>query len=322
MNSVARSIDKKQHMKPVRPQFKRRRGIKLPGWLCAALVVLAGLAGGCAVSPDKLAIEGVSQSFAPGDIVSARTGRPVSFEQLIEDLGRVRIVYVGEQHTLPAHHTIQLEVLRALQKIHPDLIVGMEMFDHTYQEVLDQWSAGQLAMDVFLEKVHWYANWRYSHRLYAEILEFIKEKKLRLVALNLPPHIPPKIRVGGIDHLSAEDRRHLPAHVDTSRADHKAYVEGIYRQHHAAQHYKFDYFYQAQCVWEDTMAEAIARNLDDRVMVVLAGNGHIVEKFGIPDRAFRRTRAPYRTIYPVSAGQTVKWSLADYLWVTPDPEAP
>ena len=64
------------------------------------------------------------------------------------------------------------------------------------------------------------------------------------------------------------------------------------------------------------MAETIARNLNDNSMVVLAGNGHIQFKYGIPDRAFKRTGAAFRTVYQAQAGTEVKSEIADYIWVT------
>jgi len=51
--------------------------------------------------------------------------------------------------------------------------------------------------------------------------------------------------------------------------------------------------------------------------VVLSGNGHIVHKFGIPERAFNLTGASYRTVYLAPAGETVDLSYGDYIWVTP-----
>ena len=65
------------------------------------------------------------------------------------------------------------------------------------------------------------------------------------------------------------------------------------------------------------MAESIAANLGGNKIVVLAGNGHIRYKYGIPDRTFRRTNASFRTVYPVSAGEEVELGVADYVWVTP-----
>ena len=268
------------------------------------------------MAPAKLKVEGV-RSFEANTIISTATGQAVSFKALIDDLADVRVIFIGEQHTRKDHHRIQLDIIRALFDRHHRLSVGMEMFDHTYQSVLDRWSAGRLDTDAFLQKTHWYANWRYPFELYQDILIFIKDEHLRLVGLNLPPHIPSKIRVGGVQNLLPQDKKHLPPEIDTSNEPHRAYVRRAFEAHPGRIRGRFDYFYEAQCVWEDTMAENIARNLTNAPMVVLAGNGHIDQKFGIPDRMSRRTGLPYRTVCPVPAGQSVSPATADYIWVTP-----
>jgi uncharacterized iron-regulated protein len=275
---------------------------------------------GCAVAPTKkLIIQDTGQSFEEGVIISTELGQPVSFAELLVDLNSCRIVYIGEKHTNVAHHRIQLEVIQAIFQKHPNLAVGMEMFDHTYQNVLDMWSAGELDQKDFLKKSHWYANWRFDFSLYREILEFIKEHHIRLVALNFPSHIPPKIREGGIDNLSADEKKHLPQQIDTSKKAHRDYLQNVFdaHKHHFKGEVEFENFYAAQCVWEDAMAEMISQHLNDDVMVVLAGNGHIQFKYGIPDRAYDRTGASFRTIYPAPAGDEVELDIADYIWVTP-----
>ena len=70
------------------------------------------------------------------------------------------------------------------------------------------------------------------------------------------------------------------------------------------------------------MADAVAENLESGKMVVLAGNGHIIRKFGIPDRAFARTHASFKTIYLAPVGGEAQLSWADYLWVTPETRMP
>ena len=104
--------------------------------------------------------------------------------------------------------------------------------------------------------------------------------------------------------------------VDLADDRHRTYLEKIYALHRRPGRSSFDFFYQAQCVWEDAMAEAVAAHLADRRMVVIAGNGHIVGKFGIPNRAFRRTGVPFATVMPAPAGETVRLDDADYIWVT------
>lgn len=291
-----------------------------PGVLILMVFFMAVL-WGCAAVPGKLTVNGISKTFGAGTIISTRSGTPVSFEELIDNLSTVRVIYVGESHTDPAHHQIQLKIIESLYERYPKLMVGMEMFDRSYQPVLDRWSSGLMEQEEFVQQTHWYANWRYNYELYVDILNFIKAKRIRLVGLNLPFHIPPKIRIGGIESLNECEKRYLPKEINTTNAAHKSYLEGIFEQHQGRVRNNFESFYLTQCVWEEVMADSLASHLKQDIMVVLAGNGHIIRKFGIPDRAFRRTNAPFQTVYPASPGATVERDYADYIWVAPASES-
>jgi uncharacterized iron-regulated protein len=284
------------------------------------MTILFGLAlilSACTMKPALLKIEGLETPIAPGTIVDSRNGQPITFDQLVQQLARTRVVYVGERHTDRSHHEIQLRIVRALVEKGLNIRVGMEMFDHTYQAVLDQWSAGSLEWEAFLKKCHWYANWKFDDNLYKDILVFIQERHLKLIGLNIPFCIPPKIAVGGLENLSDEDRAQLPEQIDTTQPEHRAYVEKIFKMHRMKGRDDFENFYAAQCAWEDGMAQAVADNLDQATMVVLAGNGHIVRKFGIPDRAFKRSKAPFRTVYLATPPMPVSLTDGDFIWVTP-----
>lgn len=283
------------------------------GLLATAVFLMVG----CAVTTKMDTGPFTSELPSPETIISGSTGQPVSFDAMLADLLTAAVVYVGEKHTAPGHHAIQLRVVQALHLQGPRLVVAMEMFDRSYQHVLDRWSAGELDEDGFLRSTHWYANWRFDYKLYRDILEYIKAHRIRLVALNLPFNIPPKIRVGGIEHLSPYEKAFLPAQVDTTFAAHREFAQKIFSMHDFKAGAKFEDFYLAQCVWEDVMAESVANNLGAGRLVVLAGNGHIQYKYGIPERAFKRNGAPYRTIYQASSGEDVDPSIADYVLVTP-----
>jgi uncharacterized iron-regulated protein len=303
----------------VKMQAGRQAGLKMR-WRAAAAGLMAlflasgGGAGGCAMPLKLDSGKAPVKDFAPGTILSGRTGAAVSFEELIADVRTARVAYVGEMHTSTRHHEIQLRVIRALHEAGIRLAVGMEMFDRSYQTVLDRWAAGDLDEEAFLRRTHWYANWRFDYGLYRGILDYIRTEKIPLVALNVPFSIPPKIRVGGTEYLTECEKAYLPAEVDTGIAAHRRYVEDVFNQH-PFKNVRFEDFYLAQCVWEDAMAETAVAHLDDGMLVVLAGNGHIQYKYGIPERVFKRNGLAYRTIYPVAAAEAIDLSVADYLWV-------
>lgn len=287
----------------------------------AATVFLCLYVSACAViqklkMPTEVHIKGISKGFETGTIVHAETGRVVSFEELMADLESVRIVYVGERHSNEAHHDVQLRILKALYEKDPALLVGMEMFVSPDQQALDQWSAGRLDEETFLKEVGWEEKWKFDFGLYRAILDFIREKSLKVVAVNVPRSIVEKVARVGLSGLSDEEQDQIAQEIDTAGEEHRAYVEFIFDAHKSDEINAFEFFYEAQCVWEDSMAEAISRALNNKRMAVIAGNGHIAHKFGIPDRAFKRTNASFRTVMPLVAGTEVESDAADYIWVT------
>lgn len=272
---------------------------------------------GKTVSSDHTATE-----TGEGTILDGRSLQPISFDELIEKLSAVRIVYIGETHTRMEDHRIQLRLLKALGDRLPNLCLGVEMIDTSYQPVLEAWvqPGGDRDSRWFLEKTHWYANWRFPFDLYADMFLFVRERQIPTYGLNLPFHIPAKIAIGGIGSLQPSDAAFLPPIIDLTIESHKAYIRDIYEKHHSKagpNRDNFEFFYMAQCAWEDTMAESIARHIGQHTMIVLIGNGHIVHKFGVPNRAFVRTRFPFATIYITTDEDRIEPDLADIIWKTP-----
>jgi len=261
-------------------------------------------------------IKDLNMQYKEGTIVSAKIGGPVSFDELIADLNDSRMIYIGEIHTSKAHHDIQLKIIRELYGKNPGLTVGMEMFDRTYQPLLDKWSEGILERKSFINRTHWYANWKYDFELYSDMLEFIKENKIKLTGLNIPFHIPAKISTGGIDSLSEDEKKYLPLNINRTDPAHREAVEKIFGRHKLKGRDDFENFYMAQCVWDDIMAETASNNMKDGIMVIIAGNGHVL-RYGIPGRAFARNGLPYRIIFLAPVGTVADMSHIDYIWVTP-----
>ncbi len=291
--------------------------------LLVGIALVALMCAGCAVAPVtpvNLTIKDTDREFAVDTIISTQTRSAVSFGEMLTDLEQVRVVFVGEVHDIAAHHEIQARIVKALHDRHPDLTVGMEMFDHRYDPVLAQWRAGELDREAFIQKTHWYvrrAGWGFDFGLYAPIFETIRDNNIRLVGLNVPGWIPSKISRSGLDNLLPDERKLVARNIDTQNVEHRAYVEGVFNTNPHHQIASFDFFYEAQCAWEDTMAQSIVAKMGATPMVVLIGNGHIIRKFGVPNRVYKRNQASFRTVYLASAGSEVAWDYADYIWVTP-----
>jgi uncharacterized iron-regulated protein len=244
-------------------------------------------------------------------ILDARTGMVVSFEDMVEDLGTVRMVYVGESHTNPEHHEIQRRVIDAISARNPRVMVGMEMLQRPYQEVLDRWSAGGMDEGAFLREVHWYEQWS-DWNLYAPILQLARDRRLRVLGLQLPGLEPGgavsrEIAKSGIENLPPWMRAQLPEVIDTSVKAHQKSIRAIFFSHpgtdKATAEEAFRRFYEAQCTWDETMAESAVRALEgtpaDSAIVVLAGAMHVRDFHAIPERARRRNGLEYRVVLPM-----------------------
>jgi uncharacterized iron-regulated protein len=242
------------------------------------------------------------EGLPAGTILHVPTGVELARPQLFDLLAGARVVYVGETHDNVRHHRIQLDILRALVERFPGHVaVGMEMLQRPAQPALDRWSRGEMS-DKDLVAL-WYENWTEDYEYYREIMEFIRDRRIPLVALNASQQTAHALSAGGLEALSPEDRAALPE-IDTGDPFHRKQLEAVYEAHALhAQGAGFEPFYRTMLLWDETMAQTVAEYVtspqgrDDR-LVVFAGGGHVAYGFGIPKRAFRRAPVPYVTVLP------------------------
>jgi uncharacterized iron-regulated protein len=260
--------------------------------------------------------------FRIGRIIHSKTGKAISFDQLIDQVGTRRLIFIGEVHNNPEHHLIQVQILQALMSRYAPRTVAMEFFNKTQQPVLDQYMDGSTTETVFLKDVGWDKNWAYAYHFYRPLLLMTKEKGRKILAINAPNNIVKKVARTGLSSLDPSERNQLADHINLENESHRTYLRKIYEKHTHQDLKKFDFFYQAQCVWEDTMAENIAKDLskNKEKLVVLAGNGHIINKYGIPNRTLSRINIPMATILlqPLTGPLKIERKMADYIWLTGD----
>ncbi len=245
-----------------------------------------------------------------GTILDHRTDEPIQFEKLVERLHAVRVVHVGEFHDQVAHHEFQAKVLAALaEKTDTPLALGLEMFFAPFQPALDAYVAGEIDEKTMLEKTEWPTRWGFGWEMYAPMLRLCREKKLPVIALNAPKEITRTVSRQGLDALTPEQKASLPP-LDMTDGAHRAFVKAATGGHgHEMKADAFERMYTSMVIWDETMSSNVAAWLEKAGpgsrMVVVAGNGHIADRYGIPARAARKSKAPYLTIVQeVRRGQT------------------
>jgi uncharacterized iron-regulated protein len=242
----------------------------------------------------------------------------ISYSEMLDDLRQAQMVFVGEAHDNPAHHRLQLDIIKALHNSGNPLAVGFEMFTAKSQAILDGWGSGNLAQDKFIKA--YYDNWNFPWPLYRDILLYVRENKIPAIGLNVEQAITRKVAQSGFASLTEEELEKLPP--DVGCAVDKQYMEFIRRAYamHGHGDRGFLFFCQAQLLWNQVMAKNLVGFLQknpERTIVVITGNGHAWKR-GIPEQV-RLLSAPIRqrVILPFIPGRIESRFLsvgdADYL---------
>ena len=237
------------------------------------------------------------------ELVREATGVEIStlksLPEIIRQVADKKIIYLGETHDRYSHHLVQLEIIRALQAKGKKLAIGMEMFQRPFQKTLDDYLNDRIDEKNFLKDSEYFKRWNFDYNLYRPILQFARAEKIPLVALNIQREITEKVAKTGLDSLSEEEKRQVPSRMDFSDPAYRKRLEKIFREHPSSEVKNFDFFLQAQILWDETMAESVdlfMKKNPGRQIVVLAGNGHLAHGSGIPNRAARRNGFDYAII--------------------------
>jgi hypothetical protein len=95
-------------------------------------------------------------------------------DKALARLARQRVVLLGETHDDAEHHRWQLHTIAGLHALRPRMILAFEMFPRRVQPILDDWIAGRLTDQEFLQRTDWEKVWGYDARLYLPIFQFAR----------------------------------------------------------------------------------------------------------------------------------------------------
>ncbi|RPI38032.1 MAG: PDZ domain-containing protein [Nitrospiraceae bacterium] len=225
--------------------------------------------------------------------------RITDLSRVIEKVAGKDIIYVGELHDRFEHHRVQLQIIMELRKKYKKIAIGMEMFQKPFQQALDDYITGTTDEKTFLKKSEYFKRWGFDYNLYREILLYAREYKIPVIALNIRKEIVSKVSREGLQALTDEEMKEVPEYLNLSDMEYRERLRGFFESHAGLGERNFDFFYQAQVLWDESMAQ----NLDDFVrknpdykVVVLAGTGHMTFGSGIPKRSFRLNNRDYAVI--------------------------
>ena len=239
--------------------------------------------------------------------------------QTIEEIDGARVILVGETHTRYDHHLVQLEILKLLYQKSAKLAIGVEWFQQPFQQYLDAYIAGEIDEKEMLHQTGYFDRWRYDYRLYRPILQFAREHKIPVIALNASKELSAALRKSGFDDLPAELKEQLPGSYDWTDKTYEKRLRSVFDQHPEYSG-EFENFLRGQLTWDESMAERTAEYLHDNPvmrMLVLAGSGHIAYGSGIPNRIKRRIDVKQYSILVSEDFLPLSENSADFLVLSP-----
>ncbi len=247
-----------------------------------------------------------------------QVAKPLNLHDIVARHQNRQIFMIGEKHDNYAHHLNQLQLIQLLHQDRESLVIAMEMFQKPFQKVLDDYIQQKIDEKTFLRQSQYFDNWRFDYNLYKPIIDYARDNKLPLLALNVTPDITRTVSRKGFQALGSKQQKQVPQQLDLTNWQYRQDLRQIFEQHPGER--KFANFLASQAIWDEAMAETAVNYLRQHpqaTMVILAGNGHLRYRYGIADRIERRLGI--RPLVIVQDEQ-VSTDIADYI-LFPEPVA-
>jgi len=157
-------------------------------------------------------------------------GKEVRYEKMIKEISTADVVFFGEQHNDPISHWLELQVMKSLYEKNNQLTLAMEMFEADDQLVLNEYLKGVIEERHLLSEAKVWDNYKTD---YKPLVDFAKEKKLPVVASNIPRRYANLVYRKGIqalDSLPAEGKQWiapLPFEIDLELPGYKSMITAM-----------------------------------------------------------------------------------------------
>ena len=205
----------------------------------------------------------------PAYVLYDNAGKAITYSQLIKQLEKYDVVFLGEMHNCPITHWLEFEITRSLYHIHKDkLMLGEEMMESDNQLILNEYLQRKISYDRFEEEARLWPNYSTD---YSPVVYFAKENKIPFIATNVPRRYANAVKNGGLevlDSLSDEAKRYIAPlpisfNYDEKESEAAFSMMNMMGGQKSGDNYKLA---QAQAVKDATMGWFIAHNMKDKFL--------------------------------------------------------
>lgn len=242
---------------------------------------------------------GPLSSYPAHRVYDAGRKRITDFEAMVAKLATYDVVFLGEQHDDPRTHQLQAALLEGIARRRSGpVVLALEMFERDVQQGLDAYLAGRTAEPDFLAAARPWPRYATDYR---PMVEFARAQGWPVIAGNVPRRLASVVARRGLaalDSVGATDRALVAAELSCPRdeywrrfrqtmGDMSGHGMQLTPEQVEATVWRT---YEAQCVKDETMGEAIALARGASGALVIHANGafHSDYRLGTVARAKRR----------------------------------
>jgi len=216
-------------------------------------------------------------------------GKPASMEKIIDSIGGVDVIFLGEFHDDAVAHAIQLEIFKAAHQRYGtmrEVALSLEMFERDVQSILDEYLLGLITENHLMSSARPWNNYKSDYR---PLVEYAKENKLPVVAANAPRryvNMVSRLGRGSLNNLPVAARRNLaPLPFAQASPAYARKFNSLMGQNSAEVKAGLVNILDSQSLWDATMAYAISRQLKNKNSLVVHLNGgfHSEGRLGTPE---------------------------------------
>jgi len=139
-------------------------------------------------------------------------GEPASLDDIVAEMGRHEVVFIGEAHDDPTGHMLEAELLARAYEAYGTpgaaeadggaarpVALSLEFFQHDAQLILDEYLDGLITEKAFRKDSR---PWPRYETDYRPLIEFSKENGLSVIAANAPRRYATRVTMNGRESLS------------------------------------------------------------------------------------------------------------------------
>jgi uncharacterized iron-regulated protein len=129
-----------------------------------------------------------------------KEGKAIDFEKMMREISKADVVLFGELHDNSIDHWLELQVAKDLVAHNNNLVLAMEMFEADDQIVLNEYLNGTIDERSLLNEAKVWDNYKND---YKPLIDLAKEKKLSVIASNIPRRYASLVYKKGIESLTS-----------------------------------------------------------------------------------------------------------------------